>query len=93
MDESRWISVSWIVPVGQGFVERDRDAMRQERRPLGRPDEVADHLGVSVKTLAQWRWQGAGPAWVKVGSHVRYEWDAVDAYIGERTVDRRPVPG
>jgi excisionase family DNA binding protein len=36
------------------------------------PEEVAEDLHVSKSTLAQWRWLGRGPAWIKVGRHVRY---------------------
>jgi excisionase family DNA binding protein len=36
------------------------------------PQEVAEDLHVSTSTLAQWRWLGRGPAWIKVGRHVRY---------------------
>jgi predicted DNA-binding transcriptional regulator AlpA len=45
-----------------------------------RPDEVADHIGISVKTLANWRVFGDGPDFVKVGRLVRYEPSAVDAW-------------
>lgn len=51
------------------------------RPALATPAEVADHLGISEKTLAQWRWQQIGPAFTKVGGRVRYRWEAVDAYV------------
>jgi predicted DNA-binding transcriptional regulator AlpA len=31
-----------------------------------RSKEVAELLGVSEKTLANWRWQGRGPAFIKL---------------------------
>ncbi|CAM3435210.1 helix-turn-helix domain-containing protein [Stackebrandtia soli] len=52
---------------------------------MGTPAEVAETLKVSTKTLAQWRWQGRGPAWSKIGSTVRYAWTDVEAY---RTANR-----
>jgi hypothetical protein len=48
--------------------------------PMARPPEVAAVLRVSVKTLANWRWRGTGPAFTKAGHSVRYEWADVRAY-------------
>lgn len=45
--------------------------------------EVATHLGLAVSTLRRWRWAGVGPAFVKLGRAVRYEPEAVAAFIGE----------
>ena len=49
------------------------------------PDEVAKRLALSVKTLAGWRTRRCGPAYVKVGSLVRYREDALGVWIEERT--------
>jgi hypothetical protein len=52
----------------------------QEAAPVGRPEgmattkELAVHLQVPPHTLEQWRSQGKGPDYHKVGRHVRYEW-------------------
>lgn len=43
--------------------------------------EVADRLGLSVKTLRQWRWAGKGPRFKKFGSAVRYSEADLTAYI------------
>jgi hypothetical protein len=40
------------------------------------PHEVAEYLGVPTGTLANWRYQGRGPAFVRHGRFVRYR--AVD---------------
>jgi excisionase family DNA binding protein len=40
-------------------------------------EEVADHLQLPVHTLEQWRSQGKGPDYHKVGRHVRYDWQDV----------------
>ncbi|NGO67139.1 helix-turn-helix transcriptional regulator [Streptomyces boncukensis] len=57
------------------------------------PAELAGRLGVSVGTLANWRWRGEGPRYVKLGSgrssRVRYRsedvaaWEARHAAGGE----------
>jgi excisionase family DNA binding protein len=48
--------------------------------PMATPGEVAEVLRVPEHTLACWRSQGKGPAWSKIGRHVRYDWADVDAY-------------
>lgn len=48
--------------------------------PLATPEEVAAHLGRSVQALAQLRFNGTGPAFVKTGRLVRYRWPDVDAW-------------
>jgi hypothetical protein len=50
-------------------------------RPLGKPDEVADYLGVPARTLSQWRYLNTGPRWSKVGRHVRYRWADVESWV------------
>lgn len=45
------------------------------------PEELAERLNVSEYTLRQWRWQGRGPSFVKVGRGVRYKESAVQEYL------------
>lgn len=56
------------------------------QQALATPAEVADYLGgdFSEKTLANWRSQGKGPEYMKVGRHVRYRWTAVEAWLAEQ---------
>ena len=53
---------------------------------LARPEEVAEAIGVEVKTLANWRSQGKGPKYRKPGGKViRYAWADVNAWLdGQR---------
>ncbi len=43
--------------------------------------EAADFLNVSVLTLRRWRWAGKPPAFVKLGSAVRYAPDDLRAFL------------
>jgi hypothetical protein len=43
------------------------------------PQEVADIFRVEIGTLAKWRWQKIGPAYIKIGRMVRYHRGSVDA--------------
>jgi len=59
------------------------------------------YLGVPAGTLARWRVEGVGPAYLKLGSRVRYEEGVLDAWVeGQRrrcTKDTKrshmPAPG
>ena len=43
--------------------------------------QVADLIGVSRKTIERWRYEGAGPAWLRVGQGVRYHPADVTAWL------------
>jgi|GEM_PF-3296534 len=48
--------------------------------------EAADVLGVSPRTLSNWRCRGGGPDYVKMGSKaIRYRLNALNEFIDERT--------
>lgn len=49
------------------------------------PPELAELTGVPERTLAQWRYLGNGPAYVKVGRHVRYRPEDVQAWLALQT--------
>lgn len=42
--------------------------------------ELAEHWGIPVRTLAAWRHQGKGPRYMKLGGAVRYRLEDVEAY-------------
>ncbi|MGH9224896.1 MAG: helix-turn-helix domain-containing protein [Acidimicrobiales bacterium] len=44
------------------------------------PDGVSAYLGVPVGTLANWRYMGRGPAYLRVGRHIRYRQSAIAAW-------------
>ena len=48
---------------------------------LAEPQQVADYLQVPVKTLAQWRYIGTGPRFVRIGRFVRYRWADVEKWL------------
>jgi excisionase family DNA binding protein len=55
--------------------------------------EAADRLGLSVKTLRQWRWAGKGPRFKKFGSAVRYSEADLAAYIESAARDNTSQVG
>ena len=64
------------------------------RSPLGTPEEVANYLRKSVGTMANWRCQGLGPAYIKDGDSkgVLYRWADVEDWIESKTIHPGRVP-
>ena len=56
---------------------------------MTRPRPVADYLSVPLATLYQWRYLGTGPTAYPVGRHLRYEPEAVQAWLDQRASVRR----
>lgn len=63
---------------------------RHDLSVLMDPTEVSQYLGVPTGTLANWRYQRRGPAFVRVGRHVRYRAEDVAEWIAQRAVDGEP---
>lgn len=60
--------------------------MTDDERPLATRAEVADYLRVPLRTLEQWACKGRGPAYTRVGRHVRYRWEDVEAWLDAQRV-------
>lgn len=50
------------------------------------PDELADNLGLSPRTLAAWRKARTGPAYIKGGGRIYYTSAAVTAWLSRLPV-------
>src|SRR5215207_5613105 len=50
--------------------------------------DVSEMLGIPVHTLYRWRYMGDGPVGYRVGRHVRYRREAVDAWLEQRADQR-----
>ncbi len=46
--------------------------------------EVAEYLGVSVRTVYGFRYRSVGPKGYKVGGHVRYRLKDVESWLEEQ---------
>ena len=53
--------------------------------PLLTIQEVSTYLGIPVATLYQWRYQGTGPRVARMGRHLRYRIEDVDAWVNARS--------
>lgn len=59
------------------------------REPMMTENDMAFYLGLSKRTLRQWRLEGRGPRFFKVGRHVRY--DPADLEIYKQQTRREPL--
>jgi predicted DNA-binding transcriptional regulator AlpA len=54
------------------------------------PRQVEEEYGFRVQTLAQWRWMGLGPDYLKLspgkGGRIKYRQSAIEAWLKECTV-------
>ena len=50
--------------------------------------DVSEMLGIPVHTLYRWRYKGDGPVGYRVGRHVRYRREAVEAWLEQRADQR-----
>jgi len=66
-------------------------------RPVQMPDlattgEVAEYVRSSVARLAQLRYMGRGPKFIKVGRKVLYRWSDVSDWLNRNTMQRTGGP-
>ncbi len=48
--------------------------------------QVAARLRITTRTLARWRTEGVGPAFVRIGRHkICYDRGEIDSWLAERT--------
>jgi predicted DNA-binding transcriptional regulator AlpA len=57
--------------------------------PLIAPPALAAELGVPESTLAQWRYLGRGPRYLKIGRHVRYRRSDITAWIETKVAESK----
>ena len=63
-----------------------------EMPDLATPGEVAEYLRSSVARLAQLRYMGRGPKFIKVGRKVLYRWSDVSEWLDRNTMQRTDDP-
>jgi predicted DNA-binding transcriptional regulator AlpA len=54
-------------------------------------DQVAEEFQVSTATLANWRYLGRGPRFVKLHGAVRYRRSDLEAWVSEKSVEPQPA--
>ena len=59
--------------------------MEQEKPDLATEAEVAEALQMAKQSVAQMRYQGVGPKFLKLGGAVRYRWSDINAWLDDNT--------
>lgn len=59
---------------------------------LAVPSEVAEYLHTTTAALAQNRYMGNGPKFIKLGSRVLYRWSDVLEWLDRNTFERTDDP-
>jgi predicted site-specific integrase-resolvase len=49
--------------------------------------EAANHLGLAVQTLRNWRHQRKGPPYLKISRAVRYNSDDLEKYLRQHRIE------
>jgi len=55
--------------------------------------KAAERLNLRPNCLAQWRMKGIGPPFHRLGRHIRYDEDELEAYIRASRVATAPAAG
>lgn len=76
----RWPSVPWLWLCSS--------VVSNQLPPLGTPAEVAEYLRTTTAALAQDRYKGTGPKFIKRGSRVLYRWSDVLEWLDLNTIQR-----
>jgi hypothetical protein len=73
-----------------GFVgaRYGRLAMPDQLPALAKAAEVAEYLHTTAASLAQDRYRGTGPRFIKRGSRVLYRWSDVSEWLDRNTFER-----
>jgi excisionase family DNA binding protein len=53
------------------------------------PKELAEMLGIPIKSLYRWNYLRTGPLPLRVGRHVRYRLNDVNDWLEERAAEAR----
>ena len=77
--QKRWVERQPDKRRVEDFIERPKIRVT----PDGRTDAkgAADYIGAALQTMAQWRSEGRGPRYIKIGSRVFYYLHVLDEYV------------
>lgn len=67
--------------------------MSEQLPTLATPAEVAQYLHTTTASLAQDRYKGTGPKFIKQGRKVLYRWSDVADWLNQNTFQRTDEPG
>ncbi|MBF0423413.1 MAG: helix-turn-helix domain-containing protein [Magnetococcales bacterium] len=54
--------------------------------------QLARRWGINPKTLQNWRCKGIGPPYIKIGGHILYRQEEIDAYEADHHITTNNTP-
>ena len=60
---------------------RTQQSALSELDPLVSVDELAEYLGVPIRTIYDWRQTGHGPRGIRIGRHLKFAVSDVTAWL------------
>lgn len=69
-----------MIEVNESHDEAGRGAAARRGSPFLSPEQAAFYLGLSVRTLQEYRSAGKGPRFRRHSRHIRYHIDDLDAW-------------
>jgi hypothetical protein len=67
-------------------MEREPWQLKKGRSGLVKAGPVAEYLETTVSNLARLRFEGRGPAYVRLGRSIRYRWEDVERWVEESVI-------
>ena len=64
--------------------------MNQNKRVYLTTEQAAEIAQLASGTLENWRYRRQGPPWIRVGGAIRYEENALYAWMDAQTVNEIP---
>jgi excisionase family DNA binding protein len=55
------------------------------------PTDLAAREGVPLSTVYKWNAEGTGPRYMRIGKHVRYRLEDVEAWEAQQVAGRTPA--
>jgi excisionase family DNA binding protein len=68
----------------------DAQGVTMSKQEWQSPRELAERLGVPLRTVYAWRYRGEGPIGTKIGRHVRYRDRDVESWLQRQRDHRLP---
>jgi hypothetical protein len=64
----------------------DKELKEEIRKQFLKDTEASEIYGTAVQTFRNWRYEGKGPAYVKIGSSILYDRKDLDNYWAEHRI-------
>ncbi len=75
-------------PVFRDYCDIAHKPKEENMQKLMNTKQLAEYLGIAVSTILQYRADGTGPQYIKLGHLVRYRQSDVDAWLERKSTGK-----